>query len=121
MCTAVLVPDIWPAQSCTEPVASWVSALVMVKMHMALAMIRLAVLSMLIGRAPGHLLRAISRHDSKGAVAMGSVHRYLAESAREWHRLLEAALKKVHSLLQQAASSPEGPAELGMHQSGQTL
>ena len=112
MCTAVSVPEIWPAQSCTEPVASWMSALVMVKM--AFAMIRLAVSPIPIGRTPGHLLRAISRRDNRGAVAMGStmsVHRRLAETAREWHRLLDAALKEVHSLLQQAAFSPEGPAE----------
>ena len=88
------------------------SALVMVKM--ALAMIRFAVSTMPIGHTPGHLLRAISRHDNRGAVAMRStmsVHRRLAETTREWHRLIDAALKEVHSLLEQAASSPEGPAE----------
>ena len=48
------------------------SALVMVKM--ALAMIRFAVSAMPIGHTPGHLLRAISRHDNRGAVAMRSHH-----------------------------------------------
>ena len=81
---------------------------------MALAMIRLTVSPMPIGCTPVHLLRVINRHDNKGAIAMGStmsVHRRLAETAREWDRLLHAALKKAHNLLQQAASSPEGPAE----------
>ena len=92
MCTAVSVPEIWPVQSCTEPVASWMSALVMVKL--ASAMIRLAVLPMPIGHTPGHLLRATSWHDNRGAVAMGStksVHRRLTETTMEWHRLLDAA------------------------------
>ncbi len=41
VCTAVSVPEIWPAQSCIDPVASCLSPLVIVRM--ALAMIRLEV------------------------------------------------------------------------------
>ena len=34
----------------------------------------------------------------------------LVTSARDWQRSLEADLNEVHSLLQQRASKPEGPA-----------
>ncbi len=86
MCTAVSVPEIWPAQSCIDPVASCMSPLVIVRM--ALAMIRLEVspIPIYIGCTPGHLLRAISRHANSGAVATGStmsVHSRLAEAASD--------------------------------------
>ncbi len=82
MCTAVSVPEIGPAQSCIDPVASCMSTLVIKRM--ALAMIRLAVSPIPIGRIPGHLLRAISRQANSGAVTIGStmsVHSRLAEAA----------------------------------------
>ncbi len=60
------LPEICPAQSCTEPVVSCTSGLVIVRI--ALAMIRLTVSPIPIGRTPGFLLRAIRRHASKGVV-----------------------------------------------------
>ena len=99
-CTAASIPEIWPAQSCKEPAASWMSNRVTVKM--ALAMIRLAVSPIPIGHTPRFLFKAIRRQARKGAIADGStnfLHRCWAVIAREWHKSLEADLKDVRSLL----------------------
>ena len=84
-------------------------------LRMALATIRLAVSPILIGCTPGFLFRAIRRQARKGAIVEGStktVQRRLAMDTRELQRSKEADLKDVHNLLQESASSPEGPAAL---------
>ena len=59
---------------------------VLAMVRMALAMIRLAVSPMPIGRTPGFLLRAIRRQANRGAVMEGStmsVQRHRAVLARD--------------------------------------
>ena len=65
------------------------------------------------GRTPGHLSRPISRQARKLERLLGStkdVQSRLARRAREWHNSCEALWKEVQSLLQQWASSQDGPA-----------
>ena len=80
---------------------------------MTLAMMRLAVSPIPMGRTPEFLSRAIKQHAKKEAMAEGStklVQRRLATEASEWHKSREADLKEVHNLLQLSASTPDGPA-----------
>ena len=81
--------------------------------NIALAMMRLAVSLIPIGRTPGFLSRAIRWLAKMGAMLVGStrqVQRRFATEARDRQRSLDVDLKEVHILLQAIASSPEGPA-----------
>jgi len=72
---------------------------------------RLAVSPIPMGRTPGHLSRAMSLQATKSARPHESrkvVHRYLAHSAKYWHRLLDATLKVVYSRHHAQASRPDG-------------
>ena len=111
-CTAASIPDICPPQSCRHPDALWTS--VLTTDSTALAMIRLAVSPMPMGRTPGVLSRAMRRQASSGEMDFGStsaVHILLAVEASELHRLVDAPLNEVHNLLQSCASRPDGPAD----------
>ena len=68
--TAASMPEIWPAQSCVVPAASWMSPFIIIRTD--LAIIILAVLPMPMGRTPGFLSRAIRRQATKGAMLSGS-------------------------------------------------
>ena len=71
-CTAASMPDNCPPQSWMQPDASWMSCLI--KDRVALAIILRAVSPMPIGRTPGFLSSAMSRHARKGAIR-GGLHR----------------------------------------------
>ena len=94
-----------------EPAASCTSCLVTDKI--ALAIMRLDVSPIPIGRTPGFLFRAIRRLARRGAILFGStnsVHKRRAVRAMEWQSSNEADLKDVQSRLQLRASRPDGPA-----------
>ena len=79
----------------------------------ALAIIRLTVSPIPMGRTPGFLLSAISLQAMRGEMLFGStrhVQRRLAVAAIALHKVSEADLKEVQSLLHPRASIPEGPA-----------
>ena len=68
----------------------------------------------MIGLMPAFLLMEIRRQANRGEMLLGStkeVQIRMATFERELQRSLEACLNAVHSLLQQYASRPEGPAE----------
>ena len=69
-CTAASIPDICPPQSCRHLDAFWTS--VFTTDSTALAMIRLAVSPMPMGRTPGVLSRAMRRQASSGEMDFGS-------------------------------------------------
>ena len=116
VCTPASIPETWPAQSCSDPTASSTSCLVIDRM--VLAMMRLTVSPMPIGRTPGFLLRAMSLQVKKAEIHLGStkeVHNRLAVAASERQRSPEAAPNEVHRLLQPWASTSEGPAAPSTH------
>ena len=80
---------------------------------MALPMILLTVSPMPMGRTPGHLSKAMSRHATKADRPLGStrfVLSHLATAARLSHSPVEADLKEVQRRFHDAASKPDGPA-----------
>ena len=80
----------------------------------ALAIIRLAVSPMPMGRTPGFLFRAMRRQASRGEMDFGSTNEVqilLAVEASVLHRSREAPLNEVHILLQPCASMPDSPVD----------
>ena len=108
---AASVPQIWPAQSWTEPAVFRTSVLMILRM--AFAIIRRTVSQMPIDLTPGFLSKATSRHANKAVIPWGSTcseHNLLVTMARKLQRLTEADLKQVHSRFHPLASIPDGPA-----------
>ena len=96
-CTAASIPDNCPLHSWRQPEASCTSDFVMESI--ALAIIRLAVSPMPLGRTPGFLSSAIRRQARRGETHLGStrdVQSLFATRATELHRSVDAPLKAVH-------------------------
>ena len=80
----------------------------------ALAIIRLAVSPMPMGRTTGFLFRTMRQQASRGEMDFGSTNevQILVEvEASVLQRSREAPLNEVHILLQPCASMPDGPAD----------
>ena len=69
-CTAASIPEICPPHNWMQPVAAWTSGRMVCRT--ALAMMRLAVSPMPIGRTPGCLSRAINRQARNDDTDLGS-------------------------------------------------
>ena len=106
------MPAIWPAHSCTDPAALWMSSAMIDRI--AFPMMRLRVTATPIGRTPEFLFSVMSRHAIKLSTETGStysVHGCLVAAAMASQSLSECRLQDVQRRFHSRASSPEGPDE----------
>lgn len=112
VCTVASVPGIWLVQSCTESAAFCTPALVIVTI--ALAIINFVLLYHQFQLAvPWAFVEGYQSACQQWSCSYRIYHFcvQMFGCGCEWHKLSDAALNELHSLLQLAVSSLEGPAE----------
>ena len=111
-CTAASHPLSSPAHNLIEPVVSSISCLMMESTALLIILLLHSPIPM--GLTSGFLSKEASLLATRAVSPEGltySVHIRMAHSAKESHRSPEALWKDVQSLLQLAASTPDGPAD----------